>query len=276
MTSSLLLWTGPVQASDIRNVVWQSPVDIVVISHGPSGGFGSSSFSELARSYQDAGGHLLPTLLAHAHIHPEEYPQIAVAGFSAAHGLMAPLLGADGDRILAAVCLDACFSDPSRLVKPGYLAYGERAVAGEVLFVMSSSAGGGRGSGATIGPGVPDFSTGFGCVKETFAQATGADPAANARPLPAGLPAMTDAAGGYYRAGNFVVLDYHSQLWHGDHVHKLAKPILETFLAPALAGVPSIAGGPAPGASSSYVPYVAAAGAVGALLWVLYKSRRAT
>ena len=272
--TSLLLWTGPVQAADIKNVVWQSPVDIVVISHGPSGGFGSSSFSELARSYQDASGHLLPSLLAHARVHAGDYDTLAVAGFSAAHGLMAPLLGADGDAFVAAVALDACFSDPSRLVKPGYLAFGQRAAAGGTLFVMSSSAGGGRGSGATIGPGVPDYSTGYSCVKETFAQATGQPADASRQALPAGLPPMTDPAGGYYRAGNFAVLDYHSQLFHGDHVHKLAKPVLETFLAPVLAGASSVAGGPAPGASSSFVPYVAAAGAVGALLWVLYKSRQ--
>ena len=276
--TSLLLWTGPVQALDLRSVVWRSPVDLLVISHGPSGGYGSSSFSDLARVSTDSAGHILPMLLAHGHVDLSAYDHVAVAGFSAAHGLMAPLLLADGDRFEAAVCLDACFSDPARLVKPGYASFGARAARGEKLFVMTASAGGGRGSGATIGPGVPDFSTGDDCVLATFntaLQIAGVSPSISAAEPPVGLPSFTDVHAAFEQAGSFFLLDYARTFQHAQHVHVLAKPVFETFLAPLFAGQKSAGAGAAPaGTDSSWAPKIFAVGAVGTLLWTLYKARK--
>ncbi len=277
--SGLLLWTGPVSTYDLRHVVWPVPVDVLVFSSGPSGGIGSSSFAQLAASVTDPTGHLLPTLLAHARTDAGHYDRVAVAGFSAAHGLMSPLLGADGDSLAGAVCLDACFSDPRRLVKPGYLAYGTRAARGERLFVMSASSGGGLGSGHTIGPGVPDYSTGYACMLSTFdaaAAQAGASPTSIDRSLPPGLPPITDPKGSARQAGLFTALDYHDQYKHGDHVHVLAKPILEAYLGPLFAGQAPIAPGgtPARAGGPSFAAVATAAGAVGLLAWVLYKSQR--
>ena len=232
MSPSLLIWGGPVQASDIKAVRWMSPVSVLVISRGPDGGFGSSSFSQLAASCKDKDGHILPTLLARNHLSADMFGRIAIAGFSAFHGLASPLLLADGDAIDAAILNDACFSSYDHLAKSGYVSYGERAALGEKLMVMTASAGGGKSVG---------YSTGYECANASFngaASAAGVQPELYNPPLP--LPSPQSGIG--KRAGDLFYLDYHSDYSHGDHVHKLAVPVLDIFLAPYLARAPGAFG----------------------------------
>jgi len=252
-----LIWSGPVQASDIKAVRWMSPVTVLVVSRGPDGGFGSSSFSLLADSLRDSQGRILPNLLAQHHLSASSFDRIAIAGFSAFHGLASPLLLADGDRIDAAVLNDACFSSYASLPKSGFVSFGARAARGQRLLVMSASAGGG---GA--------YSRGFECADASFEKAVqeaGVLPEFYPPPPPVPVP----KSGTSRRAGDFFYLNYNRDFSHGDHVHNLAVPLLDVFLAPYLAREIGAANSPATsGIRASHVAAgIGIATLLGGLAW---------
>lgn len=223
MLRSLLVWGGPVMEANLDGIAWPLNTDIVTFSRGPDGGIGSSSFDLLGKSYLRSDGHILPHLLASRDIDIDDYDQIAISGFSAFHGLGNLLLHHDADRINAAVPLDACFSAYGSLAKKGYVAFAKMAARGERLFVMTASWGGG---GA--------YSTGFECVWAQVKGALGSEDALGPiTDLPQGVP-EPDLGG---QTEGLVVLDYreHKDITHGDHVHKLARPVLQGYLVPYLA-----------------------------------------
>ncbi len=228
MSGDLLLWCGPVYgpgsspyaAGDVGNVVWDVPTKIVTIS-----GDGSSYFSSLASQWTDSDGRILPTLLRAYKLDAGDYDQIAVAGFSAAHGLLNPLLGADGDGIDAAVLLDSCFETPGSPPKSGYASFAARAAAGDRLMVFTGSAG-------QNAPPLPPTTKGFECAMHA-AQA-GADAAGVAFPqvsAPSGVPTPDCGA---YSAGGLWFLSYCNSR-HDQLINQQAVAVLQTFLAPYLA-----------------------------------------
>jgi len=267
LPTSLLIWGGPVMAMNIAKVRWMSPVTPLVVNHGPDGGIGSSSFSMLADSYRDAQGRILPNLLAKYGLKRSMFDRVAIAGFSAFHGLASPLLLADGDSIDAAVLDDACFSNYASLAKKGYVSFGARAARGERLMVMTTSAGGGPSVG---------YSTGYECGDASFAGAvaeSGVSPEPYSPPVPVPVP----ISGKGQRAGDFFYLNYNTDYAHGDHVHKLAVPVLDVFLAPYLAR-PLGAPGPlhyppvSPGFSGAQIlAGVGVAALIGGLTWATRK-----
>ncbi len=217
----LLIWGGPVYADTPGKVAWRRPTTSLVRNTGIDG-IGSNAFAALAESLRDASGHILPNLLAAAGATRGQFDKVAIAGFSAFHGLAAPLLAADGDAIDACVLHDACFSSYAGLEKRGYVSFGARAARGEKLFVATASAGGGG-----------EYSTGFECVwANANAAAASAGRALQPYTPPASLPVPARGA----RAGNLIVLDYQGAYMHGDHVNQLGVPVLDAFLAPYLAG----------------------------------------
>lgn len=228
----LVLWCGPVYGpgnapaskagGDIGRVAWQGPKpEIITLS-----GNGSSYFSQLAASYADgASGRILDNLLADHGAHVSDFSQIAVAGFSAAHGLLNPLLGADGDRIDAAILLDSCFESPGASPKSGYASFAALAAAGSRLFVLAGSAG-------QNAPPLPPTTSGYDCALHAAgAGAASAGKALEPTATPSGLPPPSGALS----AGDLWVLDYRDGYQHGDIINKLGVPILQTFLGPYLA-----------------------------------------
>ena len=156
---SLLIWGGPVFADTPTKVQWKSPVDILVVNQGANGGIGSDAFAQLGASLKGADGRILDNLLTSRGKKRGDYGKIAIAGFSAWHGLANQLLLADGDLIDAAISVDSCFSAMNSPAKPGYAAFARMAARGQKLFVLTASKGGGAGSGATLGPGGVVYST---------------------------------------------------------------------------------------------------------------------
>lgn len=238
-----LIWGGPVYADTPEKVQWPVPVEVLTYNRGPDGGFGSSSFGLLADSCRGPDGRILDKLLGMKGKSVADYSQIAIAGYSAFHGLASPLLDADSDRINAAVAIDACFSAMGTPAKKGYVKFAKRAAAGQALFVLSASSGGGVGSGATIGPGIPDFTTGYDCV---WASVADAGPLSPYTPPP-GVPPPIKGSGA--RRGGLIVLDYRDQADPGNIPHfwqakVLPVPLMQTFLAPYLGGsLPGVGGG---------------------------------
>lgn len=222
-TRVLLIWAGPVFSDTPTKVLWPADLDVDVLALT---GHGSSYFSTLAESYRGPDGRILPRLLAAHGRSAGNYDKIALAGFSAGHGLMNLVAASDTDLVDAIVAIDSCFSAIEAPRKKGYAAFAQKAANGGALLVFTVGPGGGPGSGATVGPGSPDFSTAYDCV---MASVEGAGSLTSFRP-PEGLPTPPQQA---LRSGGVVVLDYR-QLRHDQHVADLSVPVMQTFLAPWL------------------------------------------
>ena len=250
----LLINAGPVSGpgvskgpGDIGAVDWGFVPDIVTIS-----GEGSSYFSGLASSWTK-DGHILPSLLANYGRVVSDYDKIGVTGFSAGHGLFGPLLLLDGDSIDAAVLFDSCFtgkgppSHPSN-GKDGYASFGERAIRGEKLLVMTSSWGANP-------PTLVATATGSECALASFQRALDAAGASDTSfAVPPGILTTNPKGSNFYaktgglethHAGDFFVLDYGPVFYHGDHPRLLTRDVLQAFMAPYLATgeVPGLTGG---------------------------------
>jgi len=227
---NLLIWGGPVNKSNLASVALPEDTQVLVLNQGPDGGIGSSSFGLLAASYRDSSGRILPSLLAAHGLSRDSFDKVVLAGFSAFHGLAAALLETDADLVDGMVALDSCFSSPGALTKPGYVRFANMAASGSKFFVLTASAGGGAGSGAAIGPGVPDYSTGYECVLANVADAA-------PEPMPpSDVPDGVPPPEAYYHSGGLFVLDYRGRFTHGDHVNKIGPSILNGFLVPYLDG----------------------------------------
>lgn len=242
--SDLVIWGGPVFApgssphagGDIGKVRWERPTKIIVFNHGPDGGIGSSAFASLAESYRDADGRILPNLLASQGLSAADFDRIAIAGFSAFHGLANPLLASDGDRIDAAVLLDACFETPGSAPKAGYRSFAARAAKGAKLMVFIGSSG-------QNGPGLPATTKGYECA-ESAASAGAADAGTQLEAVatPAGIREVKCGAS---RAGELWMLNVCDQFYpdvHGGVVNKLTEEVMQSLLAPYLATGPSLLG----------------------------------
>lgn len=268
--TDLVVWGGPVYApggapkgvgiADIADVAWANPTEILTLS-----GNGSSYFSSLAASWKDpVTGRILPALLRENGKRAEDYEHIAIAGFSAFHGLASQLLATDGDMIDAAVLIDSCFSAfPGYAGKEGYVEFGKLAAAGDRLMVMSSSAG-------RNNPPLPPSTSGSECAYQSFVDAAGSKYSWFDVPPP--LPeisAYSTGDGRSLRSRGLYLLDYGSQFTHQQHIHQLSNELLQTFLVPYLAGDTSLTG-----QSEFKVSYLVAAAAVAAGLYFVFRQTR--
>lgn len=223
-----LIWGGPISTFDLNGLQFTRPTQLITIGAGLGGSKASDAFAGLALSLRDDNGRILPAILAKVGLTPDTVDRVAIAGFSAFHGLAAPLLASDGDRISAAVMLDACFSATSNPPKPGFVGFGAMAAQGERLMVFTASSG-------QNAPPLQPSTTGWQCaLTNAGAAASAAGVALHAADAPPGVPPPMQ--GSVFRAQNLWVLDYRAQYPHGDHVHVLAVPVLQSMLVPYMAG----------------------------------------
>lgn len=243
---SLLIWGGPVFADTPTKVAWQSPVDIIAVT-----GNGSTYFSNLGEQYRGSDGRILRNLVAANSKNLDDYGKVALAGFSAFHGLANLILDADSDLVDAMVSLDSCFSAIDHPAKRGYSKFAKKAARGSALLVFTVGPGGGPGSGATISSSTPDFSFAKDCVLASVADAGSLRHVA----VPEGLPPTDE---GYaLKNGGILVLPY-EHLRHDQHIHDLAVPLMQIELAPFLSS-----------SASGNFAYAALALAAAALGWYL-------
>lgn len=230
MKRVLLLWGGPVFADTPKQVQWPADLSVDIL---PITGNGSSYFGQVAESYRGSDGRILPNLLAANGRSLSSYDKVALAGFSAFHGLANSILDADSDKVDAMVSVDSCFSAIQSPAKKGYVKFAKKAAWGRGLMVMSWGPGGGPGSGATISSSTPDFSFAKDCVLASVAEAGSLRKVA----VPAGLPPTDD---GYaLKNGGILILPY-EHLRHDQHIHDLAVPMMQNLLAPYLASSSSL------------------------------------
>lgn len=264
MRPDVVVWGGPVYgeglaptaAGDIGRVKWAHPTVVITLNRGPDGGWGSDSFALLADSLTK-NGRILPQILAKKGLSVDTVRHVAIAGHSAFHGLANRLLAADGDRIDAAILLDACFGAAGHPEKEGYRQFGRMAARGQKLMVYTASLG-------QNGPGLIKSTTGLECaVSNAEASASSAGVPMHSFALPPSMPAISPGSGGSARrAGDLFLVDYRTQFEHGQHATQLTVPTLQTFLAPYL-GSGDVPGGNEKGTDNTW-KWIAGAAAVAA------------
>lgn len=141
----LVLFVGPVILRDaFKHIDWYGrDVRIVPCVHEDS-----SYWSERAEQLRDAQGRILPNLVRqYAGVDLAQVDQIALAAFSAGHGLLNKVgaVPADARRLSAMLLHDATFSGFNDPPKAGYVAMGRRAMDGDALVVSTTSTASGPG-----------------------------------------------------------------------------------------------------------------------------------
>lgn len=138
MAQDLVIWCGPVSASNLKTAKLPSGARLLVIGKGvspnpESTAIGSTHFEALGSSV----GGSLRTLLDQRGIDLDAFRSVTLAGFSAGWGLIEHLLrGTDAGRVDVLLASDAYYG---RAVKPGYRAFLERAAGGRALAVLTTS-----------------------------------------------------------------------------------------------------------------------------------------
>lgn len=223
--TDVVFFAGPVLIKQaFRQIDWYGR-DVRII---PIAGAGSSHFSNLAEQLRDSSGRILPNLLAR-YAKGISVDKIAMAAYSAGHGLLNKVADVDADRVnLSAMVLsDATFNAFNTGPKAGYVKMGLDAAHGDALFV-STTANTSDGSHMT---GRDSWELVW---REVHLQGGGREREVGPRePAP-------QASGGWHRMGSLLYWgDYYSpagsDLTHGQH-HDVAPLIWQAYLAPYLAG----------------------------------------
>lgn len=219
--SGVIIWMGPVSTANLASVKLPPDWSVVTISAEVVQPGSSALTPTMFRTYAATlGADPLGALMARAKTSPDE---AILASFSAGHGLLDPLLQANGGdpRIRGVYAADSVYGLD---VKAGYLKQGKASVATGTPFWLSTSSAKG---GVTIHSGSESMIP--------LAQALGLqdmDP-------PAGMPTPVLCKG----LGGCVWLDYQSLFSHGDHATKLAPAALDIWFGAAPPTLPS-GGGP--------------------------------
>lgn len=173
---------------------WPRPVHLVAVDPpagckcGGADALCSTAYSCLWQSVRGGDGRALPGLLAR-YAKGVQVERVAVVGFSAAHGILNPLLNNDADRagISAAILVDACFGGG----KTGFQKALKDGAAGRRLFATMTSHDGGPWSASD------DLHSGSLCFQNNVLGPTGLAPKAVQVRAP-----MPQPSGGAYRIGS--------------------------------------------------------------------------
>lgn len=138
MAPTVVVWCGPVSASNLAKAAWRSATHVITIPFS-----GSDTGGTIGADFRTTGGNAIRGLLA-AYKLPVDTTGIVVAGFSAGHGLIEQLLKDDVNAQIAACgAFDAYYTNASKTPKTGYLAFAVKAIAGNrsMLLTCSHNAG---------------------------------------------------------------------------------------------------------------------------------------
>jgi hypothetical protein len=134
----LVFFAGPViVGSAFQQIDWFGrQVQIV-----PIPGAGSAYFSDLAEQLRDPNGRILPRLMATYAPHARGVDHVALAAYSAGHGLLNKITDVEADRkaVSAVLLHDATFSGAGDPPKRGYVKFGVDAARGSKLMVSTTT-----------------------------------------------------------------------------------------------------------------------------------------
>jgi len=222
----LVVWDGPVSESKLKNVKWSTPTDILNINHGVNPNYncskywqlpqsdipkcvGSNAFANLASQYPENGK--LSAMLKSAGIDEDNYSQICLAGFSAAHGLNNPILKDSKSRGMIS-CFLAMDSYYGSSIKEGYLKFAKEASrsGSKAMFATTSPFGGPPSIPyAPSAEAIKPFLSKFDLENINF-QLNG---------------------GIWQRDGNFLYGNYDGKTSHADHVG-IGVNLIENYISP--------------------------------------------
>lgn len=223
--TDVIFFAGPVLVkSEFKAIDWYGR-DVRII---PITGAGSDYFSTLAEALRDRDGRILPNLIQ-KYARGIAIDNIALAAYSAGHGLLNKILDVDADRadIDAVVLSDATFNAFNTPAKRGYVKAGIDAARGEMLFVVTTA----NTSNGTHMTGRDSFQL----VWDAVAQERG-NRGHDTTPRPPAPP----ASGGWHKQGSLFFWGNYStdtvnDFSHEQH-HDLAPEIWQAYLAPYFAG----------------------------------------
>lgn len=251
-------WGGPVYCST-ADLQWQR--ETKVFCHPLDGAANISFFNQLA----SGSGTPLENLMAMAGLNPGDVQSVGLAGFSAAHQLLNPILKNEADlaRVNYLHLADCCFLGAGASAPHlGYVAFAKEAAAGRKMMTITSH--GPRGDIHYVGPDGHhyDLTSGTTCVDLFWQAATGGGGAEGAD-LPEGLAMPTESR----RVGNLMWWGWDDQD-HAFHANVAAKPIMQMYGTSFMANPAS-----APWEADKLLT-TGAFGALGFLLWRLWQGRK--
>lgn len=245
----IVIWCGPVSASNLAKAKWVSPVQVLTISFS-----GSDAGASLGATYKSEGGTPLRGLLKRHGIDADTKRTIVLAGFSAGHGLIEQILkDSDADRVGAVGAFDAYYTSAAKKPKPGYLRYAQRAAAGECAMLLTCS--------HNAGPTYPS------CADATAALVAGLGlQPVSVREVPPTIVENASAKGGLTRIvygdrGGLVTT-------HVQHATVLAPAFLPSLVRRAAGSPDGTISTPTSGTDGGIGAAILAASAIGGALWL--------
>jgi hypothetical protein len=229
----VVFFAGPVVLRDaFRRIDWRGrDVRLIAVQ-----GSGSSYFSRLAEQLRDRDGRILPKLLHRYGVDERQVEEVALAAYSAGHGLLNKVAAvpADRRRLSAMILSDATFSSLGGEAKQGYTAFAVEAAQGQRLMISTTA-------NTTDGTHLSGRDS-WALVWERAMRDAGR--AARLVPPRPGIPAPS---GGWWRLGGSCYWGAYADpaappnkgndLGHGQH-HDLAPAVWQAYLAPWLDSVP--------------------------------------
>jgi hypothetical protein len=253
--TDVVFFAGPVVVTAaFQQIDWLGR-DVRIV---PIVGSGSSYFSNLAEQLRAPDGRILPGLVRR-YAGSLDIDKLALAAYSAGHGLLNKIADNDADRqaVDAMVLSDATFNAFNTGPKSGYVKFGVDAARGNRLFVATTA--------NTTSGGHMTGRDSFQLVWDEVDKATWS----RTRVVPPRRP-VPEPSGGWHRMGS---LFYWGDYWSGatndishEAHHHLAPAVWQAYLAPYLAGRLTV-----PGWAWGALGALAAAG--GALALRRYKRR---
>jgi len=273
--NNLVLWTGPVQASNLDNLAWTTPTTVATVNKGVCGVpddpscHKSAAFASLAKTLNAQGAYptKIDDLLARVKLEGD-HKRTVLSGFSAGYALVEGLLTdkPTADKVDVVMGLDCYYFQHAA---PGFLAFAQEAAQGRKLMIMTTSGSADAGF-LTPSEGIKALLAKFDTAKLTQEQIDEIWPEQLQRPV------------SVEKAGNLFHVAYGTSLYHGAHATKVGPALLQAWVSPYLAGLDRDTP-PEPGdqqepvqatRGASMVGNVAAAAVAAAAVWMLAKYLR--
>lgn len=244
---TLVAWAGPVGGRELDSVTWGEPSRILAVSMGlgskyactpPMAGWstaehvdchGSEAFRRLYAQINAERGPLETAgeaMFRRAGIdsHATHMSRRVLAGFSAAHGLIEPILLAESaGSFWDGVHLADAYYTGQPSIKPGMLAFAKRAAAGDRIMTATVSGFAGKGTEPSNA-----------CIQPLIA-------AVGAQPIKVSIPGPVQPIRAWAK-GKFLVADFGTSASHAEHATKLAPIAMQAWTAPAV-GQSTLLGG---------------------------------
>lgn len=220
-SSGHTIWLGPVSSYDVKDAVVPGSKLHVIQIHN------AADAAPLLTAWRDANGQLMPGLLAHLGIDPNDGP-FFLGSFSAGHNIAKAVTKHPDDRALITALMladsaQSTWADSAHTLgtpPQGYLDFASEAAHGAPRLLVASNSTFTDGSYASSA-----------ATFDAILNAIGGTTNASFSPSPL-IPEMDPAPVRTRGTGNLAIVDYGTTISHEDHVHRLAPVLWQYVLTP--------------------------------------------